>query len=87
MIFRNSPLTRSALLLTWLIKRKERVHLLHVIEVPVMHDSLLMPTLSFEATLLKELSDNAENQFKKLIADFPTEILVQSQKMCSAIHR
>ncbi|HEY5919047.1 MAG TPA: universal stress protein [Chryseolinea sp.] len=55
---------------------KGEIHLLHVIEVPVMHDSLLMPTLSFEATLLKELSDNAENQFKKLVADFPTETVV-----------
>jgi nucleotide-binding universal stress UspA family protein len=60
---------------------KGEIHLLHVIEVPVMHDSLLMPTLSFEATLLKELSDNAEHQFKKLIADFPTEIMVQSKNV------
>jgi nucleotide-binding universal stress UspA family protein len=52
---------------------KGEVHVLHVIEVPVMHDSLLMPTLSFEASLLKELSDNAENQFKKLVADHPTQ--------------
>ena len=52
---------------------KGEVHVLHVIEVPVMHDSLLMPTLSFEASLLKELSDNAENQFKKLAADNPTQ--------------
>jgi nucleotide-binding universal stress UspA family protein len=51
---------------------KGEIHLLHVIEVPVMHDSLLMPTLPFEATLLKELGDNAEIQFKKLTADFPT---------------
>ena len=49
------------------------IHVLHVIEVPVMHDSLLMPTLSFEASLLKELGDNAESQFKKLMADFPTK--------------
>ena len=60
---------------------KGEIHLLHVTEVPVMHDSLLMPTLSFEATLLKELSDNAENQFKKLIADFPTETLVLSKNV------
>jgi len=42
------------------------VHLLHVIELPVMHDSMLMPTLSFESTLLKELRDNAEDQFRKI---------------------
>ena len=60
---------------------KGEVHLLHVIEVPVMHDSLLMPTLSFEATLLKELSDNAETQFKKLTADFPTETPVLTKNV------
>ena len=52
------------------------IHVLHVIEVPVMHDSILMPTLSFEASLLKELSDNAENQFKKLTTNNPTQIPV-----------
>ena len=57
------------------------VHVLHVIEVPVMHDSLLMPTLSFEATLLKELSDNAENQFKKLTAENPTQTPVVTKNV------
>jgi nucleotide-binding universal stress UspA family protein len=52
---------------------KGEIHVLHVIEVPVMHDSILMPTLSFEASLLKELSDNAENQFKKLTSDNPAQ--------------
>ncbi|HTE31139.1 MAG TPA: universal stress protein, partial [Chryseolinea sp.] len=31
------------------------IHLLHVVELPVLHDSMLMPTLSFEESLLKEL--------------------------------
>jgi len=57
------------------------IHLLHVIEVPVMHDSLLMPTLSFEATLLKELSDNAETQFDKLKAEHPTEVPVVAKNV------
>ena len=57
------------------------VHVLHVIEVPVMHDSLLMPTLSFEASLLKELGDNAENQFKKLLAAHPAQTPVVTKNV------
>jgi len=49
------------------------VHLLHVIELPVMHDSMLLPTLSFEATLLKELNDNAENQSRKIKEEFASD--------------
>ena len=48
----------------------KEVHLLHVIELPVMHDTLLMPTLSFEATLLKELQENAEDQFGRIKKEF-----------------
>jgi nucleotide-binding universal stress UspA family protein len=55
------------------------VHLLHVIELPVMHDSMLMPTLSFEATLLKELSDNAESQFNKVKEEFSASIPVETK--------
>jgi nucleotide-binding universal stress UspA family protein len=42
------------------------VHLLHVIELPVLHDSVLMPVLNFEQELLKELQEKAENEFKKI---------------------
>ncbi len=55
------------------------VHLLHVVELPVMHDSMMMPTLSFEATLLKELSEHAETRFKQLQLDYPSDKPVISQ--------
>lgn len=42
------------------------VHLVNVVELPVMHDTVLMPVLSFEETLLKELKEKAERQFEKL---------------------
>jgi len=48
----------------------KEVHLLHVVELPVMHDSMLMPTLSFEATLLKELRENAEDQFARIRKEY-----------------
>lgn len=61
-------------------KSNREVHLLHVIELPVIHDSMLMPTLTFEATLLKELSDNAEIQFKKIKEEHPakTEVITKT---------
>jgi len=43
------------------------VILVHVIELPVMHDTALMPVLSFEEQLLKELKEKAVVQFKKII--------------------
>lgn len=45
---------------------KGEVHLVHVIELPVLHDSMLMPVLSFEEALFKELEEKSEKQFKKL---------------------
>lgn len=52
---------------------KGTVHLLHVVELPVLHDSLLMPVLSFEEQLLKELKEKAETEFKKLVAKYKIE--------------
>ena len=52
---------------------KGTVHLLHVIELPVLHDSLIMPVLNFEEELLKELREKAETEFKKLVAKYKTE--------------
>lgn len=46
------------------------VHLLHIIELPVMHDTVLMPVLNFEEQLLKDLGKSAEERFKKLIAKY-----------------
>lgn len=42
------------------------VHVLHVIELPVLHDSILMPVLSFEQDLMAELKDKAEKEFEIL---------------------
>lgn len=44
-------------------KAKGTVHVLHIVELPVLHDSVLMPVLSFEKVLLKELRDNAIKRF------------------------
>ncbi|MBT1695854.1 universal stress protein [Fulvivirgaceae bacterium PWU4] len=52
---------------------KGTVHLLNVIELPVMHDTVLMPVLNFEEQLLKELREKAEGQFKKFRDKYKTE--------------
>ncbi len=46
---------------------KGNIHLVYVIELPVLNDTMLMPTLSFEADFLKELKEKTEKRFKKLI--------------------
>jgi nucleotide-binding universal stress UspA family protein len=42
------------------------VHVVNVIELPVLHDSILMPVLSFEQEMLKDLREKVEGEFKKL---------------------
>lgn len=55
------------------LQSKGTVHLLHIVELPVLHDSVLMPVLNFEEQLLKELKEKAETEFKKLIAKYKIE--------------
>jgi len=52
------------------------IYLLHVIEPPLMNDTVLMPTLNFEEELMKELKGKAQDQFKKLKSDNKTETKV-----------
>jgi nucleotide-binding universal stress UspA family protein len=54
-------------------KANGTVHLLHVIELPVLHDSVLMPVLNFEQELLKDLKEKAESEFKKIIEKYALE--------------
>lgn len=46
------------------------VHLLHVVELPVLHDSVLMPVLSFEQDLLHELKAKAEKDFQAVLKKY-----------------
>lgn len=52
---------------------KGEIHLVNVIEVPVVHDSLLMPIHTFEESLFKELRDKTEKQFAKLREKYAKE--------------
>jgi nucleotide-binding universal stress UspA family protein len=40
--------------------------LLHVVELPVMHDTVLMPTLSFEEAYLKDVRQEAARNFEQM---------------------
>src|SRR5688572_12117404 len=52
---------------------KGSVYLLNIIELPVLHDTALMPVLNFEEELLQELKEKAEKSFSKLITKYATE--------------
>jgi nucleotide-binding universal stress UspA family protein len=46
---------------------KGEIHLINVVEVPVLHDSVLMPVMAYEEALFKELREKAEKHFTRLI--------------------
>ena len=48
------------------------VHVLHVIELPVLHDTLLMPVLNFEVEFFKEMKKQAEIHFGKVNKKYNT---------------
>lgn len=54
-------------------KAKATVHLINVIELPVLHDTVLMPVLSFEAALLEEMKEKADKKFEKIIEKYKTD--------------
>ncbi len=54
-------------------KSEGEILLLNIIELPVMHDTVLMPTLSFEEAFLKDMKANAEKNFSKMIAKWAKE--------------
>ena len=49
------------------------IHLLHVIELPVLHDTVLMPVLNFEEQFLKELHESAQTRFKRITDKYDIE--------------
>ncbi len=49
------------------------VFLLNIIEVPVMHDTVLMPTLYFEQQFMDDTKSAAERKFAKMIAKWAAD--------------
>lgn len=63
------------------------VHLVNVIELPVLHDTVLMPVLNFEQELLDELKGNAEKSFTKIIGKYkPNEVVVKTVVEFGSVH-
>ena len=52
---------------------KGEILLLNVIELPVMHDTMLMPTLNFEEAFIKDMKANAGRNFSKMIDKWAKE--------------
>ncbi len=46
------------------------LHVLHVMELPVIHESVLSPVMAFEQQLFKELREKAEKEFAKVQAKY-----------------
>ena len=46
------------------------LHVLNVVELPIMHDDILTPMPSFDETLLRELSQRSEEKFAQWKSDF-----------------
>lgn len=57
---------------------KSDLHLLHVIELPMLNDSILMPVLSFEQQLLDELRAEAVKKFAKIADKYRDELLIRT---------
>src|SRR5687767_14999468 len=47
------------------------IHLIYVVERPVLHDTMLMPVLSVEQDFMNDLKLKAEKNFKKLLEKYP----------------
>jgi nucleotide-binding universal stress UspA family protein len=54
-------------------KSNGQVMLLHIVEVPVMHDTMIMPVLDFEMSFFKDLKVKAEKHFTKMKTKFAKE--------------
>lgn len=48
------------------LKSRGEIYLLNVVEVPVMHETVLMPTLYFEQSLMNEMKEAAGKKFQKM---------------------
>jgi nucleotide-binding universal stress UspA family protein len=55
---------------------RAEVHVLHVIELPIMHDDVLTPLPSFDENLLKELGERAEIKLAELKKESKQELFV-----------
>jgi nucleotide-binding universal stress UspA family protein len=49
------------------------IHLIYVIELPALHDSMLMPVISIEKNFMDDLRTKTEKKFIKLIEKYKSQ--------------
>src|SRR5436190_1058277 len=49
---------------------KASIDLVHVIDIPMLHDTALMPVLNVEQRILGAMQEGAETEFKKLKSQY-----------------
>lgn len=70
------------------VQSKGEVHLINVVEVPVLHDSVLMPVIAFEEALFKELREKAEKKFQKMKEKYvPERMKLESKVIFGPVSR
>ena len=69
-------------------KSKGIVHLLNVIELPAIHDPIIMPVVSFEKEFLNELKEKTTKEFDKIINRYkPDAVEVKTEVTFGAVSR
>ena len=69
-------------------KSKGVVHLLNVIELPAIHDPIIMPVVSFEKEFLNELKEKTTKEFDKIINRYKTDMVeVKTEVTFGAVSR
>ena len=61
-------------------RSKGIVYLLNVIELPAIHDPIIMPVISFEKEFLNELKEKTSKEFDKIITKYkPDAVEVRTE--------
>lgn len=69
-------------------KSKGTVYLLNVIELPAIHDPIIMPVISFEKEFLSELKEKTSKEFDKIINRYkPDAVEVKTEVTFGAVSR
>jgi nucleotide-binding universal stress UspA family protein len=58
------------------LQAKGTIYLLHVIELPVINDPIIMPVMTFEQDFLKTLREKAMREFDKVISKYGSDVKV-----------
>jgi nucleotide-binding universal stress UspA family protein len=66
-------------------KSKGEIHFVNVVELPVLHDTVLMPVLTFEADFLKELQQKVISRFDNITEKYqPGKVNVKTKVVLGA---